>query len=65
MNHCSREKFNKSEAGMGMVKRYRQRTVGMSGLVWKKYVCCSTQRLKNGKAPGVCGITGEVLKAGG
>ena len=28
-------------------------------------VCSSIWRLKNGKAPGVCGVTGEILKAGG
>ena len=28
-------------------------------------VCSSIWRLKNGKAPGVCGVTGEMLKAGG
>ena len=28
-------------------------------------VCCSIQRLKNRKAPGVCGITEEMSKAGG
>ena len=28
-------------------------------------VCSSIWRLKNGKAPKVCGVTGEMLKAGG
>ena len=28
-------------------------------------VCSSIWRLKNGKAPGVWGVTGEMLKAGG
>ena len=28
-------------------------------------VCSSILRLKNRKAPGVCGVTGEMLKAGG
>ena len=27
--------------------------------------CSSIRRLKNGKAPGVCGVTGVMLKAGG
>ena len=39
LNHCCKVKeLNKQNTGMGIMKRYRQRRVGMSGLVWKKYL---------------------------